>query len=46
MDLKKIIEEHWDKGGFMSLAAKKDLREAIEKETTFLDEYSDSFIMF
>jgi hypothetical protein len=41
MDLKKIVEDHWDKGGFMSLALKKELREAIEKETIFLDEYYD-----
>jgi hypothetical protein len=42
MDLKKIIEEHWDKGGFISLATKKELREAIEKETLFLDDYYDN----
>ena len=39
LNLKEIIETHWDKNNFMSLSLKKDIVKLIKESTRFLDEY-------
>lgn len=39
MELKKIIEENWDKNKFISLSLNQEIKNKIISETSFLDKY-------
>ena len=39
LNLKEIVETHWDKNKFMSLSLKKDVVKLIKDSTIFLDEF-------